>query len=476
MRHVLLTHVVLFAATAAIVAGVRPARAEDASTVPATTASSAEKMRVTVNAVQGLVQVRDTEDGAWRKAIAGEVVLEDAEFRTGPRSAVQLVIPPDQTITLDRLGTVKLLQAMKENGKIYTNVGMKYGRTRYDIEAAGQEHEASITSPNSTLAIRGTRVSLFDQRPFNPQAVSLTGRANFRDGKKQLAFGNKGQGKTVVQADQPDAGSVALAEAVVDPTVALARSESEEPLVSTLLSRGSTVFFDRDAGIKVVTGGVPPTDAELIPALPGQLNFVLRWNTDADLNFSVGSPGGKNNAGEVLYPVAGLSRNSTGGRTDFDHRGGPNGGIEIAYWPSSYPQGLYGLGVILARGETTTATVDTFIGGQRVDIYDGTQFVSTATVDVTPPIPGIGEGTAVGIVGIGVDIPGVDNGNEPGGPPSNDTSGEPGAPPTLASASTVQLASATASVSTKKASKSSLAKTSAAPKATAAKKPSSRWR
>ena len=65
------------------------------------------------------------------------VVSENAEFRTGPRSAVRFTIPPDQTVTLDRLGTVKVLEAINNNGKLTTNLGMKYGRTRYDIEAAG---------------------------------------------------------------------------------------------------------------------------------------------------------------------------------------------------------------------------------------------------------------------------------------------------------------------------------------------------
>ena len=54
---------------------------------------------------------------------------------------------------------------------------MKYGRTHYDIEGAGLEHQSSIISPSSTLAVRGTNVSLFDQPPFKPEAISYTGRA-----------------------------------------------------------------------------------------------------------------------------------------------------------------------------------------------------------------------------------------------------------------------------------------------------------
>jgi hypothetical protein len=412
MRHALVIASMSVASvlTAPLFAEVVPTRS---ATTVATTGASAERLTATVAAVQGLVQVRDHDGDAWRKAKVGDVVTEDAEFRTGPKSAVQIKIPPDQTITLDRLGTVKLVQAIESNGKIITNVGMKYGRTRYDIEAAGREHEASISSPSSTLAVRGTKFSMYDQPPFVPQGVSLEGRVRYKDGKKQLFFGNKGQGKTKVTGDQDSPAAVDLAAAVLDPTSALARSSSETQLVDTLLSRGSTVFFDRNAGIDVVTGGFPPTDAELIPALPGQLNFVLRWNTPADLNFSVGAPDGKNGPGEVLYPIAGLNETRTGGHMDFDHRGGPNGGIEIAYWNGKAPDGLYGLGIILASGPQTTATVDAFLGGQRIDIFDGTSLVSTVTVDVLPPQAGIGEGTAAGIVGLNTPIPGVNSSPTP---------------------------------------------------------------
>src|SRR5207237_494997 len=77
-----------------------------------------------------------------------------------------------------------------------TDLGIKYGRTRYDLEGGGLEHQSVLRSPNATLAVRGTRVSLYDQRPFTPQAVSLTGRAQFQALHRQvLAFGNRGQGR-----------------------------------------------------------------------------------------------------------------------------------------------------------------------------------------------------------------------------------------------------------------------------------------
>jgi hypothetical protein len=343
-------------------------------------------------------------------------VGENAEFRTGPRSAVRFVIPPDHTITLDRLGTVKVLQAINDNGVIRTNMGMKYGRTRYSIEAAGQEHESSIVSPSNTLSVRGTDFSSFDQRPFPAMGVRLRGgQMEFRDRKKRVVIGQN-RGKTKIDVNSPNAASLALAEAVVDPGARLARTPAEDKLVATLLSSGATVGFDYDKGIRVVRGGVPPTDEQLIPTLPGVLNFVARWPSNSDLNFSTGTPGGVNDAGETIYPIGTLSTNSSGGRTAFDHRGGPNGGIEVIFFPTMPPDGLYGLGLTLISGPETTAQVDAFRNGQRIDIFDGQQVVQSAQIQVVAPIPGFVDGTAAGVVPINVDLPIGPGG--PGQPPA----------------------------------------------------------
>src|SRR3954468_1148124 len=245
-----------------------------AQTAPATSAAT-EHLKAKVTGVEGLVQVRLGEDQPWQKGGVGMEVGENAEFRTGPKSAVRFTIPPDQVVTLDRLGTVKVLQAINQDGKLKTNIGMKYGRTRYDIEAPGREHESTITSPSSTLAVRGTKVSVYDQRPFPAEAVSLTGRAEFRDAKKRVFFGGKGAGKTQVSTDTNSAASFSLLQSVVDPSIALARTPEEENLVNTLLQSGATLGFDFEKGIRVIRGGTVPTDQQLIPTLPGTLNFVL---------------------------------------------------------------------------------------------------------------------------------------------------------------------------------------------------------
>ena len=140
--------------------GLAPARsfADPATTsssfvlTPAPAPAPAGAMPVVITEVHGLVQYRDDEAQPWHTAVVQARISEGAELRTGPHSSVTCVIPPDQTFTLDRLGTVRVDEAAQHGNKITTDLIMKYGRTRYQIEAAGLEHEAKISSPSNVIA------------------------------------------------------------------------------------------------------------------------------------------------------------------------------------------------------------------------------------------------------------------------------------------------------------------------------------
>ncbi|MEO6437100.1 MAG: FecR domain-containing protein [Tepidisphaeraceae bacterium] len=363
-----------------------------------------EHLTATVTAVEGNVRVRGGEDEKWQTAVVGMTVSENAEFFTGPRSAVQFVIPPDHTITLDRLGTIKVLQAVIEGGKVKTQMGMKMGRALYNIEAAGREHESSISTPSSTLAVRGTRFIAYDQRPFRAQGISIQGRVQFRDFKKKSQFfGSRGGSKTVIDTASASAASYARGQTVVDPGIRLARSEGELPLVASLLSSGATIEFDYDKGIRVVRGGqVPQNDNELIPTLPGTFNFVLRWQGNTDLNIGVLNINPADNPGsQSLYPVGGLNTTRNGGEVPFDHRGGANGGIEVAFWNDPLPFGAFRFGSVHISGSNTPATFDVFRDGQRIDIQTPEGVTVPAASYLAGPInPAFGDGQAVGTVRI----------------------------------------------------------------------------
>ena len=409
----------------------QPAATQPAGGATATPENPAD-LKIVVTGVEGDVQVRATPDAKWEPAKVDMRLTGTAEFRTGVRSAVRFVIPPDQTYTLDRLGSTKVARAVFDGKKVKTDVGLEKGRIRYDlvrgaakekapppeeqdlsllIEEAGVEYDSTIRSPNAALAVRGTLVSLYDQPPFAPEAVSLTGRAVFRNTRRQLvAFG--GQAKAAVRGQQTSAAEQALDLATIDPTSPIAQNEFDKRQDALVIQRGGFVRGD------VLVGNSAVTDAQLLDPsfglLPGTLNFVLRWDGGperrlADLNLAVISPLSAAGAPDFVSnppftvsltpgaPEAEALRaqryprsSRSGGRIGRNHVG-PEG-LEIASWPSTYPVGDYRVAVfnlVDAVTPPTTVTdpvdftVSVFLANQK--LAESNQ-MTLGTLQVSDPI------------------------------------------------------------------------------------------
>jgi hypothetical protein len=362
----------------------------------ASTNATSQAMQITITGVEGMVQVRDSSDQPWRKAMVNMTVSEGAEFRTGPRSAVRVLIPPDQTITLDRLGVVKLMQAIKQGNVVKTKVGMPYGRTRYDIEEAGIEHQSELVSPSSTLAIRGTKVSIYDQPPFAPSAVSLTGRAVYTTAKRQIAFGGKGAGKTDVSSQSDSAAQLSLLQTFVDPNSHFGRPEADQKLINQLQAKGDIVLNN---GQLALATGPAVSDKQLTDLISGQgrFNISLRWFGPGDFDLFVltndintGQPytlGNPSYKGSVFKDVGLFSgdngvapvtaaKTPDGGQIKFDQVAFGGGGIELASWNTPVPQVGYTIAIVYydQRGKIKNYPlrqnfrIDAFLDGKTVPV------------------------------------------------------------------------------------------------------------
>lgn len=368
-------------------------------------------LAVTITGVEGMVQVRENGEAPWRVARVGMVVGEGAEFRTGPRSAVRCLIPPDQTITLDRLGTVKILQAMREKGIVKTNVGMPYGRTRYDIEEAGIEHQSTLSTPGTTLAIRGTKVSVYDQPPFAPQAVSLTGRAEYRTAKRSVALGAKGQGKSIVSSETDSPAAFSLLKTFLDPSSPFGRPAVDQKLINQLQSKGDLVL--RNGELALAYGG-PVTDRQLAELISsqGRFNIALRWFGPLDFDLFVLTPDAKTGLpaytlgnpsyrgsifkdiglfeGKTPVPPVTAAATADGGRIKFDQVALGGGGIELASWNNPVPKVPYTIAIALYDHKETSPRypregefrVDAFLDGKRVGVLQN--YVLVRDFDAAP--------------------------------------------------------------------------------------------
>jgi hypothetical protein len=352
----------------------QPAAVEAAPATDGTPATAPVSMKIVVVEVHGLVQARESDDLPWQAAQVGMILTEGASFRTGPRAWVTCEIPPDQTFRLDRLGTVKVDEAVRVGKKVKTDLIMDYGRTQYDIEAAGVEHESTIRSPSSTLAVRGTNVVLTDQPPFAPEATSYTGTALYTEAQRETKLG--GRDYAHLNSDDGTAAETALQQSVVDPQSAIARTPSESTFISQQVSRGAFFSFDEKAGIPVVQNGPgPETDAQIAAQQPGVLSLFLRWTGNANLNLLADNEAGNPEQvlqnfqpTELLYPGYGLNISSSGGKIPYDDRGGPKGGEEVAYWGSNYPQGVYGISAINVSGGQAQLEFNAFLNGKPLEM------------------------------------------------------------------------------------------------------------
>jgi hypothetical protein len=391
--------------------------------VPATTAPTAprrKRLNVIVSGVEGsTAEVRRSPTAPWEKCRRNMSLRETAEFRTGPRSSIQFFIPPDQTFCLDSDGAVCVLSAVAEGKKVLTGMGLENGRLRVDvarpipsaqpatqpiqIEESGLAHDAYIRSPHSALALRGTEVSLFEQDGFDPEAISLTGRAVYMNTRGQsVALGARRP--AIIRGDQTSAVQQALIRAAPAQSLYLARTDFETREIAIVLARGGFVIGD------VVVGNLHLSD---FPKLPGALDFVLSWTGTPqsplnDLNLAVYGPDSTPADRDLVANppfIYSLNPNSpkskkiiaasypsvsrTGGRIT-ENSVGPDG-LEIAYWPKGFPTGGYRAFVFDLVDAKTPPTTQIDPVTYSIDVYlNGTlTYSNTDTIGLLQQSGGI---------------------------------------------------------------------------------------
>ena len=100
------------------------------ATVPAAPAGDAESLKVVVAEVVGKVAVSTDDAKTWKPATVGLEVGQGAQFRTGLKSSVTCVIPPDQTFKLESLSTIRVSEAVPPRDQ---------GEHRIDHEVRGRQ-------------------------------------------------------------------------------------------------------------------------------------------------------------------------------------------------------------------------------------------------------------------------------------------------------------------------------------------------
>ncbi len=395
--------------------------------VAATTAPAGPvHLKAVVTSVEGeLVEVRPTATAAWGPAHPGMVLREGAEIRTGPKSAIHFLIPADEAFCLDSQGEITVRQAVIDRRAAKTRINLDHGRLREDlshaapvqIQEAGLEHDTVIQSPDSALALRGTKVSLFEQPSFDPVAVSLTGQAIFTNvNGVRVPVGGIGRHAVIVGAQTSAAQQAGDREAAVADAGDVPRLEFETRERAIVAQRGG---FQRG---DVIVGDLHLSDfgtrAGGGPALPGGLDFVLQWTGGPqqalnDLNLAVFSPLHTATSPDFVAnppftvsltpssPTSEQLRSTTYPQTSRSggqitaNSVGPDG-LELAFWPKAYPTGNYSVRVydlvdaVQPPPRTTNPvsyTVDVYRAGVHLGTYSSTIGLLQTTPTIVFPVP-----------------------------------------------------------------------------------------
>ena len=380
------------------------APAPAAPTDPAAPAAQGDLLKIQLSATQGNVQVRMTEADAWQPAKVGMELTIGAEIRTGLRSLCQFTIDGNHTITLDRLGVVKVLDAIKKDGKVKTDVGMKYGRTQYKVEANAAEHEAMVHAPSATLAVRGSLVTLEDNDAFGSTAiVDHSENAIYKqrgpDGSVrvvsiELIKGRIEQGKEDAGKNPPTPAELALRDTINDVGTRLARASDLErdlvaqyPIFNGADSNGGGSIQDIQDQL---TDTIFPIDSEG-SFLSGGLSIEASWVASQNLILFATEP---SSAGGKIISIPGNFFPGSENFTQSVRPSGPAPGFAGTatnqagiFYSEGVPGGSWGIGMALTdteTDETISFTVNIF----RTPVSEGSpQLISvfSGVLGVTGP-------------------------------------------------------------------------------------------
>jgi len=165
------TVVTLSAALAGAASAAAGPRQDGAVQPPATpptgaaaVATASGKTTAVVVDVLGKVGIKSAPGQPFKAAEKGMTLNEGAEIKTVLNSAIIIRIGTAQLLTIDKMTTVALRQAINDAGTERTLLDLPYGRVKFDITSTAVANDVRIQAPDATLAVKGTQ-GLMDATP-----------------------------------------------------------------------------------------------------------------------------------------------------------------------------------------------------------------------------------------------------------------------------------------------------------------------
>lgn len=183
MRHLSLV-LLLMAATAAAqtpatkTPAAQPSKAKKPAAAPKLKPLPKGQTRVfeaLVMKVTGVAQARANRKAKWRKLKVNDVLKPGVLVRTGRKSMVALRVGPNATLVIDRQTRVAIPQIVQAGDTLKTRVGVEFGRVDVKASRIGLAIDFAVSTPTSTLAVRGTAFRIAWDAVHGARAIGIPG-------------------------------------------------------------------------------------------------------------------------------------------------------------------------------------------------------------------------------------------------------------------------------------------------------------
>ncbi len=114
------------------------------------------RLQAVVMSVTGRAQWRPDAEAAWRNAEVDDVLDSGAMIRTGGRAGLILRVGKNATIQVDRNTRLTLPEIVQDGATLRTRAGIERGRADFKVDEIGLTNDFTVTTPSTTLAVRGT--------------------------------------------------------------------------------------------------------------------------------------------------------------------------------------------------------------------------------------------------------------------------------------------------------------------------------
>lgn len=143
--------------------------------------SAPATLEVTIDAIEGEVEVRHFREKDWVPAVKGMVLKEGARISTGFKAKAILLFSDNSAAVVNSLTQMTISRFSKDGNSVKTDLSLRIGSIRVKVkENQPVKTDMKISTPNATASVRGTEINEVKSSSHFGDTISIeSGKVNF---------------------------------------------------------------------------------------------------------------------------------------------------------------------------------------------------------------------------------------------------------------------------------------------------------